>query len=204
MSLSIRNILKLVPTLLVLGFFFGCGDASKGQTRFTNTDITGADFARDFDLTSHRGERVSLTDFKGKVVIVFFGFMHCPDICPTTLTELNSLMDKLGKDAQDVQVLFVTVDPERDKLDNLGPYMEVFNPNFLGLWGTPDEIEAVTKEFKIIYQKVPGATPNNYSVDHSAGTYIFDKSGKVRLFVTYGADVEALTNDVRLLLSAGL
>jgi protein SCO1/2 len=188
----------------VLGLFFGCGDASKGQTRFTNTDITGADFARDFDLTSHRGERVSLTDFKGKVVIVFFGFMHCPDICPTTLTELNSLMDKLGKDAQDVQVLFITVDPERDKLDNLGPYMEVFNPNFLGLWGTPDEIEAVTKEFKIIYQKVPGVTPNNYSVDHSAGTYIFDKSGKVRLFVTYGADVEALTNDVRLLLSAGL
>ena len=204
MSLFIRNILKLVPTLLVLGFFFGCGDANKGQTRFANTDITGADFARDFDLTSHRGGRESLTDFKGKVVIVFFGFMHCPDICPTTLTELNSLMDKLGKDAQDVQVLFVTVDPERDKLDNLGPYMEVFNPNFLGLWGTPDEIEAVTKEFKIIYQKVPGVTPNNYSVDHSAGTYIFDKSGKVRLFVTYGADVEALTNDVRLLLSAGL
>ena len=204
MSLCTRNILKLAPILLVLGLFFGCGDASKGQARFTNTDITGADFARDFDLTSHRGGRVSLTDFKGKVVIVFFGFMHCPDICPTTLTELNSLMDKLGKDAQDVQVLFITVDPERDKLDNLGPYMEVFNPNFLGLWGTPDEIEAVTKEFKIIYQKVPGVTPNNYSVDHSAGTYIFDKSGKVRLFVTYGADVEALTNDVRLLLSAGL
>ena len=128
--------------------------------------------------------------------------MHLPDICPTTLTELNGLMSRLGADAKSVQVLFVTVDPERDKIENLGSYVEVFNPNFLGLWGTVDEIEIVTKEFKVIYQKVPGSTPDSYTVDHSAGTYVFDKSGKVRLFVPYGADTESLANDVRLLIGA--
>ena len=128
--------------------------------------------------------------------------MHCPDICPTTLTELNGLMNTLGTDAQSVQVLFVTVDPERDKMENLAPYMEVFNPDFLGLWGTSDEIETVTKEFKVIYQKVAGSTPDRYSVDHSAGTYVFDKNGKVRLFVPYGADTESLTKDIRLLIDA--
>ena len=204
MSFFIRNILKLALIMVALGFSVGCDKASKNETRFANTDITGADFARDFVLTSHRGERVSLGDFESKVVILFFGFMHCPDICPTTLTELNRVMEKLGNDAQNVQVLFVTVDPERDKLDNIGPYMEVFNPNFLGLWGTLDETETVAKEFKVIYQKVPGSTPDNYSVDHSAGTYIFDKSGKVRLFVPYGADTETLTNDVRLLVNDDL
>ncbi|MBA4740440.1 MAG: SCO family protein [Burkholderiales bacterium] len=202
MSLSYRNFVKLALIMLALCLFVGCDDTDKNRMRFTNTDITGADFAREFELTNHHRERVSLSDFEGKVVILFFGFMHCPDICPTTLTELNGLMSRLGADAKSVQVLFVTVDPERDKIENLGSYVEVFNPNFLGLWGTVDEIEIVTKEFKVIYQKVPGSTPDSYTVDHSAGTYVFDKSGKVRLFVPYGADTESLANDVRLLIGA--
>lgn len=202
MSFSNRNTLKFALLVLLLTLFLGCDNAVKNQMRFTNTDITGADFARDFELTSHDGKRVNLSHFEGKVVILFFGFMHCPDICPTTLTELNGLMNTLGTDAQSVQVLFVTVDPERDKMENLAPYMEVFNPDFLGLWGTSDEIETVTKEFKVIYQKVAGSTPDRYSVDHSAGTYVFDKNGKVRLFVPYGADTESLTKDIRLLIDA--
>ncbi len=202
MSFSNRNTLKFALLVLLLTLFLGCDNAVKNQMRFTNTDITGADFARDFELTSHDGKRVNLSHFEGKVVILFFGFMHCPDICPTTLTELNGLMNTLGTDAQSVQVLFVTVDPERDKMENLASYMEVFNPDFLGLWGTSDEIETVTKEFKVIYQKVAGSTPDRYSVDHSAGTYVFDKNGKVRLFVPYGADTESLTKDIRLLIDA--
>ncbi|MDC1311833.1 SCO family protein [Burkholderiales bacterium] len=192
----------LLLLMAVVTLLFGCDDRVNNQERFTNTDISGADFARDFELTSHHGERVSLSDFEGKVVILFFGFMRCPDICPTTLTELNGLMNTLGTDAKSVQVLFVTVDPERDNIESLGPYMQVFNPSFLGLWGSKDELEAVAKEFKIIYQKVAGSNPDNYSVDHSAGTYVFDKNGKVRLFVPYGSDADKLLSDVRLLIGA--
>ena len=185
MYFSIQRIAKAAVFVALIGLIGGCDKPTGSRLQFSHTDITGADFAREFELTSHHGQSVRLADFKGKVVVLFFGFMHCPDVCPTTLSELNVVMERLGADAKHVQVLFVTVDPERDTLENLSSYMGAFNPDFLGLSGTADEIATVTQEFKVIYQKVEGSMSDTYSVDHSAGTYVFDRDGQVRLFVPY-------------------
>lgn len=167
--------------------------------RFKLTDVTGASFGKDFALTDHNGQRRTLTDFKGKVVTLFFGFTHCPDVCPTTLGEMAVVMKELGKDADRLQVLFVTVDPERDTAEVLKHYVPAFHPAFLGLTGSADDIARTTKEFKIFYQKQP--LPNGgYSMDHSAGTYIFDGEGRLRLFAQYGIGAPALLNDIRQLL----
>ncbi len=202
MYYSIQSIAKLVLLFVIAVSISGCDQPMESQLQFNHTDITGADFAREFELTSHHGESVGLTDFKGKVVVLFFGFMHCPDVCPTTLSDLNAIMERLGLDAKHVQVVFVTVDPERDTVEKLGAYMEAFNSSFLGLSGSVAEISAVTQEFKVIHQKNEGSTPNNYSVDHSAGTYVFDQAGRVRLFVAYGADPDKLMSDILQLLKA--
>lgn len=167
--------------------------------RFKLVDVTGASFGKDFALTDHNGQRRTLADFKGKVVTVFFGFTHCPDVCPTTLGEMAVVMKELGKDADRLQVLFVTVDPERDTAEVLKRYVPAFHPGFLGLTGSADDIARTTKEFKIFYQKQP--LPNGgYSMDHSAGTYIFDGEGRLRLFAQYGIGAPALLNDIRQLL----
>lgn len=167
--------------------------------RFKLVDVTGASFGKDFALTDHNGQRRTLADFKGKVVTVFFGFTHCPDVCPTTLGEMAVVMKELGKDADRLQVLFVTVDPERDTAEVLKRYVPAFHPSFLGLTGSADDIARTTKEFKIFYQKQP--LPNGgYSMDHSAGTYIFDGEGRLRLFAQYGIGAPALLNDIRQLL----
>ena len=201
---SIPSIAKAAVFVALIGLIGGCDKSTGGRPQFNHTDITGADFAREFELTSHHGQSVGLTDFKGKVVVLFFGFMHCPDVCPTTLSELNVVTERLGADAKHVQVLFVTVDPERDTLEKLGSYMGAFNPDFLGLSGTADEIAAVTQEFKVIYQKIEGSMPDTYSVDHSAGTYVFDRDGRVRLFVSYGANPDELTSDILQLIKEPL
>ncbi|MDA0237203.1 MAG: SCO family protein [Proteobacteria bacterium] len=204
MYFPIQGIAKVAVFMAFIGLIGGCGKPTGSQLQFNHTDITGADFARKFELTSHRGQSVRLTDFKGKVVVLFFGFMHCPDICPTTLSELNAVMERLGADAKHVQVLFVTVDPERDTLEKLGSYMEIFNPAFLGLSGTAAEIATVTQEFKVINQKIEGSMPDTYSLDHSAGTYVFDRDGQVRLFVPYGTDPDKLTSDILQLIKVPL
>jgi protein SCO1/2 len=166
---------------------------------FKLTDVTGASFGREFALTDHNGQRRTLADFKGKVVTVFFGFTHCPDVCPTTLGEMAVVMKELGKDADRLQVLFVTVDPERDTAEVLKRYAPAFHPSFLGLSGSADDIARTAKEFKIIYQKQK--LPNGgYSMDHSAGTYIFDGEGRLRLFAQYGIGAPALLHDIRQLL----
>ncbi len=175
----------------------GC-DASKDA--FQSTDITGANFGRDFHLTDHNGRPRSLADFKGKVVVLFFGYTHCPDVCPTTLAEFALAMKELGEDARKVQMLFVTVDPERDTRELLAQYVPSFNPGFLGLYGDAQATAAAAKEFKIVYQKVAGSRPGEYTMDHSAGTYVFDLSGKLRLFVSYGQGVKVLLHDIRILL----
>jgi protein SCO1/2 len=174
-----------------------CGPAAP---KFEGSDVTGIGYARDFRLTDHNGKARTLEDFRGKVVVLFFGYTQCPDVCPTTLSELAATMQKLGADADRVQVLFVTVDPERDTPDLLARYVPAFNPSFLGLYGDAAATEATAKEFKIIYQKQPGPTPGAYSVDHSAGTYIFDPQGRLRVYESYGRGPGVFAHDIRMLL----
>ena len=177
--------------------------ATSTTPSFRATDITGAEFGRDFRLTDFNGQPRTLADFRGKVVVVFFGYTHCPDVCPTTLSEMASAVKKLGAEGAKVQVLFVTADPERDTPAVLKQYVGAFNPAFLGLRGTPEETARVAKEFKVILQKNPGADPNNYTVDHSSGTYIYDASGKLRLYVGYGQGADVFAHDIGELLKAG-
>jgi protein SCO1 len=184
----------------VLGMLAGCDTTAKVEA-FKSTDITGADFGKDFHLTDHNGKDRSLADFKGKAVVLFFGYTHCPDVCPTTLAELAMVMKQLGEDAKKVQVLFVTVDPERDTPQLLAQYVPSFNPSFLGLYGDAAATAAVAKEFKIVYQKVAGSSPGNYTMDHSAGTYVFDQTGRLRLYASYGQEPAALLHDIRILLA---
>ena len=164
--------------------------------------MTGATFGRDFNLLDTNGKPRTLADYRGKAVVIFFGYTQCPDVCPTTLAELAEVMKKLGPEADRVQVLFVTVDPERDTPDLLSKYVPAFDPRFAGLYGDAAATERVAKEFKIIYQKQPGATPGSYTVDHSAGTYIFDPQGRLRLYVSYGQGPDVFAHDLRELLHA--
>jgi protein SCO1 len=176
----------------------GCG-GKPDVPAFKLTDVTGASFGKSLELSDHNGQRRSLADFRGKVVTLFFGFTHCPDVCPTTLVEMASVMKELGSDADRVQVLFVTVDPERDTADVLKRYVPAFHPTFLGLTGSADEIARAAKEFKIFYQKQK-LQGGGYTMDHSAGTYIIDGEGRLRLFAQYGVGAPALLHDIRLLL----
>jgi len=176
----------------------GCsGDAD--APRFKLTDVTGVAFGKQLELTDHNGQKRTLADFNGKVVTVFFGFTHCPDVCPTTLGEMALVMKELGDDARRLQVLFVTVDPQRDTPAVLKQYVPAFHPSFLGMTGSADDIARTAKEFKIFFQRqnLPGG---GYTMDHSAGTYILDGQGRLRLFAQYGAGAPALLHDIRLLL----
>jgi protein SCO1 len=185
-----------------LGVLAGCDRAPSGLT-FRSTDVTGAQFGTDFQLVDHTGQPRKLSDFHGKVVALFFGYTHCPDVCPITLAELAAAVKKLGPQGDKVQVLFVTADPERDTPEVLAQYVTAFNPAFLGLRGTPDQTGQVAKDFKVIIQKSPGADADNYTVDHSSGTYIYDTTGKLRLYVSYGQGADVFAHDIGQLLKAG-
>ena len=174
-----------------------CGEKPEA---FQATDVTDAEFGKQFELVDHHGQLRHLEDFRGKVTVMFFGFTHCPDVCPTTLAELAAVLRKLGDSAKRVQVLFVTVDPERDTPDVLAGYVSAFNSDFIGLTGSLEQIATVAREFKIFYQKAEGSRPGMYSVDHSAGTFIFDAQGRLRLYVRYGQDREAIASDIMRLL----
>ncbi len=178
-------------------------DPSGQRASFKAVDITGAEYASGFDLTDADGQRRRLTDFAGKVTVVFFGFTHCPDVCPTTLLELAAVKKALGADGERVQGVFITVDPDRDTPPLLKAYIDNFGAGFVALRGTADETRAVAKSFKVFYAKVPGSTESSYSMDHTAGSYIFDAQGKIRLFTRYGTGAEALTHDLKLLLAKG-
>jgi protein SCO1/2 len=174
---------------------------SGGPPKFNNTDITGAGYGKELSLTDQNGKPRTLADFRGKVVVLFFGYTHCPDVCPTTLAELSQVMKMLGSDADRVQVLFVTVDPERDTPAVLSQYVTAFDPRFLGLSGDAAATRRAAKEFKVFYEKHKGAAPGEYSVDHSAGTYVIDPEGRLRLFVGYGKADAGLARDIRTLLN---
>ncbi|MDP9109221.1 MAG: SCO family protein [Pseudomonadota bacterium] len=169
-------------------------------SQFVNSDVTGLPYAHDFALTDHNGKPRTLADFRGKLVLIFFGYTQCPDVCPTTMTELSQVMKQLGPQADQVQVLFVTLDPARDTQALLAKYVPAFDPRFLGLRGDQAATEKVAKEFKIFFQKVPGKSDDSYTIDHTAGSYVFDKAGQVRLFVRNGQGPEPIVHDLAILL----
>ncbi len=171
-----------------------------GGAKFKSTDVTGADYGRRLELTDHTGKPRRLEDFRGKAVVLFFGFTHCPDVCPTTLADAAQAMRKLGPEADRVQVLFVTVDPERDTSKVLAAYVTAFDPRFLGLSGDLEATRRAAKEFKVYFEKRPGKTPEDYSIDHSAQSYVIDPQGRLRLFVRNDRLAEDLADDLRVLL----
>ena len=171
------------------------------KTVFSNTDITGLDYGKDFALTDHNGKPRTIADFRGKLVLVFFGFTHCPDVCPTTLSEMAGIMKSLGPDADKLQVLFVTLDPERDTPEVMAGYVPAFHPGFLGLYADQPTTEKVARDFKIFLQRVPAADGKSYTIDHTAGSYVFDTKGRLRLFVRHGQGGTSLLNDLKSLLS---
>jgi len=175
----------------------GCGPDGP---QFKASDVTGTGFGRDFALADHTGKPRALADFRGKAVVLFFGYTQCPDVCPTTLAALAEAMHRLGPDAARVQVLFVTIDPERDTAELLSHYVTAFDPSFLGLVGDADATARTAKEFKILYQKQPGRTPGSYTMDHSAGTFVFDPQGRLRLYAGHGQGADVFAHDIRELL----
>jgi len=193
-----RPFLALCVAVLALA---ACGEKSPPAATFTNTDVTGLAYAKGFELLDHTGKKRTLADFKGKAVVVFFGFMHCPDVCPTTMMEMSNVMKQLGPDADRVQVIFITLDPARDTADILSQYVTAFDPRFMGLLGTQEEIDQTAKEFKVFHEKVPGKEPGSYTIDHTAGSYVFDPEGRIRLFVRHGQGVESIIHDLKILLS---
>ena len=197
-----RNPLYRLGSLIaasILGLaLLGCSP----KASFTNVDITGSTaFGKDFSLLDPDGKTRTLEDFRGKVVVMFFGYTQCPDVCPTTLTEMEQAMNLLGPQSNQVQVLFVTVDPQRDTAAILKQYVPAFDPRFLGLRPADDAaLDKVTKDFKIYYKKVPGSSPGSYTIDHTAGSYAFDRNGQLRLFIKHAQGPQTLAQDLKELL----
>jgi protein SCO1/2 len=175
---------------------------SNQNIKFNNVDITGSKaFGKDFSLTDHHGKKRELAEFKGQLVVMFYGFTQCPDVCPTTMTEMQGVMELLGKDASRVQVMFVTVDPERDTQELLSQYVPAFDKRFLGLRPqSTEELEKITKDFKVFYKKVPGNSPTSYTIDHTAGSYVFDTKGQLRLFLKHHQGPKPIAEDLKKLL----
>ncbi len=194
---AVRWAVHAVTVLVALLALYGCGNE---RASFKNTDLTGASYARDFKLTDAAGAPHTLADFRGKVVTVFFGYTHCPNVCPTTLAEMSEIKRALGADGAKLQVIFVTVDPERDTPEILGNYARAFDASFIALTGSTEQIAAVAKEFKVFYEKVPGKDPHNYSMNHTAGSYVFDLQGRLRLFLRHGQGTDTIVSDLHQLI----
>jgi protein SCO1/2 len=175
---------------------------SPEKPKFNSIDITGADYAKGFTLTDHNGQSRSLSDFKDKVVVVFFGYTQCPDVCPTSMTELAEIKRLLANDGDKLQGVFVTVDPARDTTELLKAYMTNFDPSFMAFTPTNEQLAVVAKDYKIYYKRVEGKTPTSYSMDHSAGSYVYDTRGHLRLYSRYGMGAKPLAEDILTLLKA--
>jgi protein SCO1/2 len=207
MALSRRNLISVLTMGTVTrgsaGAFglLGLTACDPSKPQFVAIDITGADYARGFQLRDQHGQVRTLADFKGKVVAVFFGYTQCPDVCPTTLTEWVEIKHQLGADGDRLQGIFITVDPERDTPEMLKSYLANFDDSFIALVpGSPEELAQVAKDYKVYYKRVEGRTPTSYTMDHSAGSYLYDPQGRLRLYMRYGNKVEAQVADIRLLL----
>ncbi len=188
-----RNVLLLASAAVLAA----CGES---KPQFSAIDISGMDYAKDFQLPDANGQVRTLQDFRGKAVVVFFGYTQCPDVCPTTLSEIAQAKQLLGPDGAKVQGVFITVDPVRDTPEVLKAYMANFGPDFIGLRGTPEQVEATAKEFKVYYKKVEGKTAGSYTMDHSAASFVYDPQGRLRLYTRYGTGPQALAGDLKQLL----
>ena len=197
-----RNALKSIAACAgVAGAAAILAACDPGKPQFHGIDITGADYAKDFQLTDFDGKPRTLADFKGKAVVMFFGFTQCPDVCPTTMTELAQVKKLLGADGDKVQGLFVSIDQERDTPAVLKEYMQNFDPTFLGLYaGSPEKLAALAKDFKVYYKKVDGQTPTSYTMDHTAASFVYDPQGRLRLYARYGIGAQPLADDLKLLI----
>jgi protein SCO1/2 len=196
----------LLAAALGVAALTGCDKLGLGKPpapQFKGADITGVDYAKTLALPDANGQPRTLGDFKGKVTVIFFGYTQCPDVCPTTMAELAEVKKSLGADGDQVQGVFITVDPERDTPEVLKNYVASFDPGFVALRGTPEQTAAAAKEFKVFYAKVPGKAPGSYTMDHTAASYVLDRDGKLRLFVRYGSGAPALAADLKALLKAG-
>ena len=196
------NLRRLLLVLAAAGALAisGCERAAPPH-HFNAIDLTGARYAQGFNLPDFDGKPRTLADFKGKVAVVFFGYTQCPDACPTTMAELAGILKTLGPDAARIQVVFISVDPSRDNPALLKNYVTNFRPDFLALRGDEAQTRAIIKDFKLIVEKVPGKTPDSYTIDHTAGTYVFDPQGRVRLFASQSLDPALLTDDLKALLA---
>ncbi|MES2633145.1 MAG: SCO family protein [Pseudomonadota bacterium] len=190
-------VFSIAASLGASAFLAGCMEP---KPQFKSIDLTGADYAKDFQLPDQNGQVRTLKDFKGKIVVLFFGYTQCPDVCPTTLAELAQAKGLLGPDGEKIQGILVTVDPERDTPEVLKAYMANFDPTFVALRGTPEQVAATTKDFKVFYKKVQGKTATSYTMDHSAASFVYDTKGQLRLYTRYGSGAQALADDLRLLL----
>ncbi|OYT93337.1 MAG: SCO family protein [Burkholderiales bacterium PBB3] len=190
---AIKVIAAPALSMAAMALLTACSDKAPA---FASIDVTGADYAKDFELTDHNGQVRHLGDFKGKVVVMFFGYTQCPDVCPTSMAELAEVKKLLGKDGERLQGLFVTVDPARDTPEVLKGYMGNFDPSFLALTATPDKLVQLAKDYKVYFKKVDGSTPTSYTMDHSAGSYVYDTKGQLRLFTRYGTGPKVLADDI--------
>lgn len=195
-----RDFLRLAGASTAWAALAGCSDP---KPSFNAVDMTGADYAKGFVLKDADGRERTLADFKGKVVVLFFGYAQCPDVCPTTMTEMAQVKQQLGADGDKLQVLFVTVDPDRDTPTVMKAYMGAFDPAFVALIPTQEQLAAMAKDYKAYYKKVDGKTPTSYSMDHSAASYIYDTQGRLRLYARYGAGVAPMVADVKALIQQG-
>ena len=192
-----RQALRVLAATLVAGLLAAC---SPEALKFKSIDITGADYVKGFALADHNGVQRSLADFKGKAVVVFFGFTQCPDVCPTALADLAEVKRLLGPQGDKLQGIFVSVDPERDTPEVLKAYMANFDPGFIALRPSMDQLPEVAKGFKVFYKKVEGPTPTSYTIQHTAGSYVFDPQGRVRLYTRQAVGAQGLAEDIALLL----
>jgi protein SCO1/2 len=191
---------KIIKYFWLIAAVFALAACSPDKPKFNSIDVTGADYAKGFTLTDHNGQSRSLSDFKDKVVVLFFGYTQCPDVCPTSMSELAEVKRLLGANGDKLQGVFVTVDPARDTTELLKLYMANFDPTFVAFVPTADELVDVAKHFKIYYKKQEGKTPTSYTMDHSAGSYVYDTQGHVRLYSRYGSGAQVLAQDIQTLL----
>lgn len=198
-----RDFLRLAGVSAALAAWVGLAACTDPKPSFNAVDMTGADYAKGFALKDADGKERTLADFMGKVVVLFFGYAQCPDVCPTTMTEMAQVKQQLGKDGDKLQVLFVTVDPDRDTPEVMKAYMGAFDPAFVALIPTQEQLAAMAKDYKAYYKKVDGKTPTSYSMDHSAASYIYDTQGRLRLYARYGAGVAPMVADVQALIKQG-
>lgn len=197
--MKLRKLLALLGCVLAL---VACdGKPPVPKAAFASTDITGLNYGQSFELTDHTGQRRTLADYKGKVVVMFFGYTHCPDVCPTTLAEMAQVKKQLGAEGDKLQVVFVTLDPERDTQEALAGFVPAFDPSFVALRGDATQTQKVAADFKVFMQKVKAKDSDTYTIDHTAATYVFDPQGRVRLFIRHGQDMAAVLKDIQQLIA---